>query len=183
MSTRNFLLRKFLLFLVLTGTEARLVEAKESAAALLGDRVEVKLGGFDENLLPYADPTAAKAFIHDTGGADNTDVVLAPQSSDLHQDHRFVAEVALQAFRDHPILGYEIPKYDGDFGNPGLYVALTRAEADAKLDHLSSHFSSQHDKPWYSRELFESVMRIRGLEARSDSGLAEAFSAAKSVLR
>ena len=170
-------------FLVLTGTDSRQVEARDSAVALLGERVELELGGLDENFLPYTNATTAKAFIHDVGRADETDVVLAPQSSDLHQDHRFVAEVALQAFRDHLILGYEIPKYDGDFGNPGLYVALSEGEVDAKLDHLGSHFPSQHDKPWYSREVFSSVMRIRGMEARSTSGFAEGFTATKSVLR
>lgn len=169
--------------LVLTGTESRQAEARASAAALLGDRVEVVFGGFEENTLPYADPSAAKDFIHGAGAAAESDVVVAPQAGDLHQDHRFVAQVALQAFRNHPILGYEIPKYDGDVGNPGFFVALTEDEARAKLDHLAAHFPSQRDKPWYSTDLFASLMRIRGMEARSASGFAESFVVTKAVLR
>lgn len=170
-------------FLILTGTDVRRAEAKESATALLGDRVEVAAAGLDENFLPYAHAAEAKSFIHHEGRADDTDVVFAPQPEDLHQDHRFVAAVALQAFRDHVILGYEIPKFDGDFGNPGLYVAVSTDVAHAKLDHLMTYFPSQHDKPWYSQELFASVMRIRGMEARATSGFAEAFTAGKAVLR
>lgn len=162
-------------FIILTGTAERTAEANASAESLLGHRVDVVTGDFDENTLPYRDPAGVKEFLHEAGFAGETDVVLAPRRDDLHQDHRFVAELALQAFRDHPVLGYEIPKYDGDLGNTSLYVALTADEAAAKLDHLSAQFPSQHDKPWYSRELFASVMRIRGMEAKAASGFAEAF--------
>lgn len=169
-------------FLVLTGSAERQEEARESARALLADRVEVTFGGFDENVLPYARPAGVKALLHDMGHAAETDVVLAPHRGDLHQDHRFLAEVALQVFRDHPIFGYEVPKYDGDLASPSMYVSLAPEHADAKLDHLDEHFPSQHDKPWYRRQVFAALLHLRGVEARAPSGSAEAFHVSKAVI-
>ena len=169
-------------FVILAGDETRQAEATESALALLGDRATVSFGGFGDRYLPYRDPGSVKDFLFDTVTPLAVDLVVAPNREDMHQDHAFVAAIAGQVFRDHLVLGYEIVKYDGDLGRPQTYVPLTAEEVDVKLDHLDSHFPSQRDKPWYQREGFNALMRLRGIEASSASGYAEAFYVTKAVL-
>ena len=162
-------------FVIATGTPERQIEAELSAKALLGDAVSVAFGGFDENVLPYAQPAAVKDFLRDAVDPAATQLVLAPRRADLHQDHRLIADLATQVLRDHLVLRYEIPKADGDMGRPQVLVPLTTAEATAKLDHLAAHFPSQHDKPWYSMDVFGALLRLRGVEARAADGYAEGF--------
>lgn len=170
-------------FAVATGDDTRAGEAATSAAKLLGDRVTVEIGGFTDGFLPYEDPASVKRFLRSASRAADADLVICPATRDRHQDHRFVAEVAHQLAREQPILEYEIQKYDGDLGRPGVYVPLTTGQAMAKLDHLDHHFSSQHAKPWYDREALQSLLRIRGVECRAPDGYAEAFHAARIVIR
>jgi LmbE family N-acetylglucosaminyl deacetylase len=110
------------------------------------------------------------------------DLVLTHHGSDLHQDHRLVAELTWNTFRDHLVLEYEIPKYDGDLGRPNVFVPLAEELARRKVDALLSSFPSQAGKPWFDESLFRALLRLRGMECRSPSGLAEAFYARKLVL-
>lgn len=166
------------LFVIATGDEARRNEAVESATNLLGDRVSVELGGFGDGMLPYAHAVATKEFVRSAAShMADAELVLAPRRTDRHQDHRFVAELAHQLFRHQMILEYEIVKLEGDLARGGVYHPMTSAEAEAKLDHLSKHFASQHDKSWYDRETFRALLRIRGIEALAGEGYAEAFHA------
>ncbi len=103
------------------------------------------------------------------------DLIFTHRREDLHQDHRTLSEVTWNTFRQHLIFEYEIPKYEGDLGNPNVYVPLTTDLAQQKMDLLMRHFPSQQEKPWFERETFEAIMRIRGIESKSASGLAEAF--------
>lgn len=167
---------------VLSGNEVRQTEATSSARALLGDRVILHFGGFRDRFLPYQDPSAVKDFLLSAVLPQTADIVFAPHRDDLHQDHRFVAELALQTFRDHPLLGYEILKYDGDLGRPNVFVPLTAEQTQAKIDHLERHFPSQQEKPWYNAEAFRSLMKLRGIEAGAPGGYAEAFYVSKLVL-
>src|SRR5262249_19909584 len=97
-------------------------------------------------------------------------------------DHRLLAELTWQAWRDHLILEYEIPKYEGDLGQPNVYVPLPAAIARRKAAHLVRHFASQRSKSWFDAENFLALMRVRGLECRARSGFAEAFTVRKAVL-
>jgi hypothetical protein len=85
-------------------------------------------------------------------------------------------------FRDHLILEYEIPKYDGDLGQPSVYVPLTAELCQKKIQHLMDAFNSQQTKRWFEEETFRSLMRLRGMECNSPSGYAEAFYCRKLVL-
>ena len=107
------------------------------------------------------------------------DLVLVHTRSDLHQDHRVACELAWNTFRDHAILEYEIPKYDGDLGSPNLFVPLEERHVRRKADLLVEHFGSQLDKHWFTKDVFLSLARLRGMEARSPTGYAEAFTARK----
>lgn len=170
-------------FVVLSGGDgARRDEAKQSARALLGDRVHIDIGQFRDGHLPYEDPSAVKDFLRERTEQERTDLVIGPNRLDRHQDHAFTAQLLGQIFRDQLILGYEVAKFDGDLGAPQGYVSFDVDRAQAKLDHLMKHFSSQHDKPWFDREAFMSLMRLRGIESGSPRTYAESFYVSKVLL-
>ncbi len=161
------------------GDGDRAAEAAASATGLLGDRVDLVLGSWPDRLLPYADPVGLKEWLVEAATGLRPDVVFSPHLGDRHQDHRFIAELAWQLFRRSTIFEYEIPKWEGDRPDAGLLVSLTETLVDAKLDHLDRHFPSQHDKPWYHRDLFAAVLRLRGVEA--STAFAEGFVARKLI--
>jgi LmbE family N-acetylglucosaminyl deacetylase len=107
-------------------------------------------------------------------------VVIAPQASDSHQDHRTIAELVPTVFRDQLYLGYEIPKWDGDFGRPSVYIPLSSETARRKVELLHKCFPSQRSRDWWDDEVFLGLARLRGMECRAP--YAEAFSCAKSVI-
>lgn len=110
---------------------------------------------------------------------DNKDiaVVFTHSRNDLHQDHRLVSQITLEVFRNCSILGYEIPKYDGNPFHPQLYVKMTEEQAKLKITHLVNNFASQEDKYWYNRTTFEATLILRGVESKSS--YAEAFEVVK----
>lgn len=110
------------------------------------------------------------------------DLILCPHACDAHQDHRLISELTWNTFRNHTILEYEIPKYDGDLGRPNVFVPLTNTASRAKVDSLLEVFQSQRARKWFTSEVFLGLMRIRGMECNSPSGYAEAFHARKIVL-
>jgi hypothetical protein len=93
-----------------------------------------------------------------------------------------VAEMTWNTFRDHLILEYEIPKYEGDLGTPNLYVPLAEAVARRKIALILRYFESQTSKRWFRSETFEAVLRLRGIECNAPEGLAEAFHVNKLVI-
>ena len=103
------------------------------------------------------------------------DVIFTHWREDLHQDHRMVSELTWNSFRNHLILEYEIPKWDGDMGRPNVFMPLERSICERKIEHVLSAFPSQADKDWFTAEMFWGLLRLRGMEARSPSGYAEAF--------
>ena len=106
-------------------------------------------------------------------------LVLTHTRFDLHQDHRLVCELTWNTFRNHLILEYEMPKYDGDLGSPNLFVPVGRDLAEEKARLVCEAFPSQSEKHWFDPELFLGLMRLRGMESRSPSGYAEAFTCRK----
>jgi LmbE family N-acetylglucosaminyl deacetylase len=165
---------------VLCARDERRDEARRSAQALLrrAARLDLVLGDLEDAHLP-AQYKQAKAFVSDLGRRTRADVVFTHRLEDRHQDHRLVAELTWQTWRDHVIFEYEIPKYEGDLGRPNLFVPLPAVIAQRKVNHLMKHFASQHRKDWFSADTFLGMMRIRGLECRARHGLAEAFGARK----
>ena len=109
------------------------------------------------------------------------DLVFTHYREDRHQDHRVLSDLTWNTFRDHTILEYEIPKYDGDLGNPNLYVPLEQELCRRKVEHLCAFFQTQSNKHWFSSETFLALMRLRGVECASKTQYAEAFYARKMV--
>ncbi len=172
-----------LTWVVFSAAGPRAAEARRSARAWMrrAAQLDIVLGDLTDTQFP-AEITRAQAFMRGIADRCTPDVVLTHRLEDRHQDHRLVAELTGQAFRNHLVLEYEIPKYEADLGQPNLYVPLTAALAQRKLRHLLSHFGSQRSKDWFNERGLSSLMALRGLECRAPSGLAEAFHLRKAVL-
>jgi len=126
-----------------------------------------------------AEWVAVKASFEALKAFGSPDVVLTHQENDRHQDHRIISELTWNTFRSHLVLEYEIPKYDGDFGQPNAYIPLAADAVDQKVAILMSSFPSQLGKRWFTEDLFRGLMRLRGMECNAPSGYAEAFYARK----
>jgi LmbE family N-acetylglucosaminyl deacetylase len=170
-------------WVVLTGETTRAAEARSSAEALLAGipTTRVILKDFRDGYFPY-DGAQIKGFFEQLKSEFSPDVILTHQRSDLHQDHRVTCELTWNTFRDHLILEYEIPKYDGDMRDPNLFVALDESLCRRKIDHLMTHFTSQVAKRWFKEDLFSGLLRLRGMECNSPSSYAEAFYCRKALL-
>ena len=169
---------------VLSAVGERADEARSSAEALLStraDAVQLDLGAFRDSYFP-ADFEALKGHFVRLRERANPDVVFTHAMSDGHQDHRLVAELTWQTWRNHLVLEYEVPKYEDDLARPNVFVPVSRAVAQAKVDHLLSHFGSQRSKRWFSSETFAGLLRLRGVQCGAEEGFAEAFVSRKLVL-
>jgi LmbE family N-acetylglucosaminyl deacetylase len=170
-------------WMVMSAHAARREEAEASASSILSGaaRRQVVLHGFRDGFLPY-EGAAPKERFEEIKAAFEPDLILTHYSADAHQDHRLVSELTWNTFRDHLILEFEIPKYDGDLGKPNLYVRLDESLVAAKVAHLLQHFQSQHGRRWFTEDLFRGLMRVRGMECNAPSGFAEGFYARKAVI-
>jgi len=162
-------------WVVFSAAGARAAEARASAGDFLaGARSsEISLHEYRDGFFPYTGAEIKETF--ETLAAFAPDVVFTHYRDDRHQDHRLVNELTWNTFRDHLILEYEIPKFDGDMGIPNTYVRLERALVDRKVDLIYDHFVSQHGKHWLTRENLAALMRLRAIECRAPGGFAEAF--------
>lgn len=155
-------------------------EARDSASRFLGGvrHKTVTVKDFKNSFFPYCGEQIKESF-EQLKGEVAPDIIFTHSREDLHQDHRIVSELTWNTFRDHLILEYEIPKYDGDLGRPNLFVSLTDKEWQEKIDLILASFESQKNKRWFTRDTFQSIMRLRGVESNSPSGYAEGFSCRK----
>jgi LmbE family N-acetylglucosaminyl deacetylase len=170
-------------WLVLSAEGDRAVEARNSARALLARATasQIIIADFQDCFMQsqYAD---VKARFEDVKKEVDPDVILTHCLHDRHQDHRLAAELTWNTWRNHLVLEYEIPKYEGDLVTPNAYVPISAPVVRRKIAHLKRFFGSQRSKDWFSDDTFRGLMRIRGLESRSRSGFAEAFHARKLVI-
>jgi LmbE family N-acetylglucosaminyl deacetylase len=170
-------------WVVLSADRERAGEARRSAEAFL-DGVgssNVIVADFQDGFFPYVGGNV-KAFFEKLKAELSPDLIFTHQRLDLHQDHRLVAELTWNTFRDHLILEYEIPKYDGDLGTPNFFVHLSEPISRRKIETILAHFSSQLDRRWFTDDLFLSFLRLRGMESNSPTRYAEAFYCRKIVL-
>jgi LmbE family N-acetylglucosaminyl deacetylase len=130
---------------------------------------------FRDGFMPFHGAEVKNVFEDELKPHIEPDLILTHSRADAHQDHRLIAELTWNTFRDHLILEYEIPKYDGDLGQPNLFVPLEREHYRKKVENVMQAFESQRQKRWFCAETFLSLMRLRGMEANAPSGYAEAF--------
>jgi LmbE family N-acetylglucosaminyl deacetylase len=170
-------------WVVLSARGPREAEARASAERFLagaGER-EIILGQFRDGYLPF-EGSEVKDFFEGLKELGSPDLIFTHYRHDLHQDHRMVCDLAWNTFRNHLILEYEIPKYDGDMGAPNLFAPLSREICDEKIAVILESFGSQADRYWFTDDTFRSLLRLRGVEARSQTGFAEAFYARKTTV-
>jgi LmbE family N-acetylglucosaminyl deacetylase len=169
-------------WVVLSGVGERAEEARRGAAAFLegSEKSKIAVLDFRDAFLRYG--PELKEHFEELKGQVSPDVVFTHYGRDLHQDHRLVAELTWNTFRDHLILEYEIPKYDGDLGATNLFVHLDEEICRRKVATILETFSSQRSKHWFTEDLFLSLLRLRGMESNSPSGYAEGFYCRKAVL-
>jgi LmbE family N-acetylglucosaminyl deacetylase len=170
-------------WVVFSGNAIRKREARASAKSFLdrAKRTRVLVRNFRDGYFPYTGDVI-KDFFERLKRETSPDVVFTHYREDLHQDHRLICDLTWNTFRDHLILEYEIPKFDGDLAHPNFFVHLDESILHRKIEYLQQHFTSQRDNHWFSQNLFSSILRIRGIESNAPSGFAEAFHARKLVM-
>src|ERR1700685_2984179 len=168
---------------VFSATGQRESEARHAAQLFAGSQLRAQfMKAFQDGFMPFVG-SEVKAVFETELKQLSPDLVFTHNGKDAHQDHRLISELTWNTFRNHLILEYEIPKYDGDLGRPNLFVGLESPLYQQKVDYLLEAFESQRGKPWFAPETFLGLMRIRGMEANSPSGYAEAFHCRKLVVQ
>jgi len=166
-----------------SGGGEREKEARASADLFLqqAKKKEVMIKDFRDGFFPF-DGKDIKTVFEDELKKTSPDVILTHNRRDAHQDHRHIAELTWNTFRDHLILEYEIPKYDGDMGQPNVFVHLNAEASKKKVSYVMETFQSQRSKRWFQEDTFFALMRLRGMECNAPSGHAEAFYCRKVLL-
>ena len=163
-------------WLVLSADPERARETERSAAMFLAGaraaRLEIR--EHRDGFLPYVG-TQVKEEFEALKDRVRPDLIFTHYRHDLHQDHRLASDLTWNTFRDHLVLEYEVPKYDGDLGHPNAFAPLAAATCRRKVDALLAGYPSQAAKKWFSADLFMALLRLRGMECNAPSGLAEAF--------
>jgi LmbE family N-acetylglucosaminyl deacetylase len=168
---------------VLSATADRADEARRSAEDVLDGAASARIDvlHFGDGYFP-ARTDEIKLWFESLKDGPAPDVILTHRRDDAHQDHRAVCQHTWNTFRDHLILEYEIPKWDGDMGQPNVYVAISSAVMARKVALLKKHFATQRGKHWFDEETFRGLARLRGMECRAPERYAEAFVARKLVV-
>jgi LmbE family N-acetylglucosaminyl deacetylase len=170
-------------WIVFSAGAAREREARQSAALFMrgAARRRLAIHTFRDGFFPY-DGGDIKQVFEDLKPRVAPDLILTHYRDDRHQDHRLLSDLTWNTFRNHFILEYEIPKFDGDLGAPNCFVPLRRSACTRKVKYLKTVFGTQRDKHWFSEDTFMALMRLRGMECRAADGYAEAFYARKVVI-
>jgi LmbE family N-acetylglucosaminyl deacetylase len=159
-------------------------EAQNSANAFLegAASAQIEFAEFKDGYFPYQGADL-KTWIGKISQSVSPDVVFTHRRDDAHQDHREICKLTWNAFRDHVVLEYEIPKWDGDLGRPNFYVPISAEDLERKIQLLDRYFSTQRSKDWFDPETFRGLARLRGMESRAEERYAEAFVARKLCFR
>ena len=170
-------------WLIFSSNEERRREAMESADRFLGERSRssVRIESFRDGYLSYAGDRVKDVF-EEVKREGSPDLIFTHHRHDLHQDHRLVNELTWNTWRDHVILEYEIPKYDGDLGQPNVFVAISPEQVERKIKTVLEVFGSQTSKPWFDADTLSAILRLRGVESNAPERYAEGFYARKLLL-
>lgn len=165
-------------FRILTRTAEREAESRTAIASLVGKTTDIEFADFRNSFFP-SELDVIKEYL-EAQKALEPDLIFTHYINDQHQDHRILSELTRNTFRDHLILEYEILKYDGDLGNPAMFVPMSSELLERKVDVLMSSFTSQLHRQWFTRDSFNSLARVRGVQCANE--FAESFYVNKWVL-
>jgi LmbE family N-acetylglucosaminyl deacetylase len=169
-------------WIVFSASGKRVEEAQASAHDFLkavSDK-QITVEAFKDGFFPYTGAEIKTCF-EQLKQDFSPDLIFTHYRHDLHQDHRLICDLTWNTFRDHLILEYEIPKYDGDMGQPNFFVHLDGSTCQSKIQYILSHFKTQENKHWFTEETFLALLRLRGIESKAPDGYAEAFYSRKIV--
>ena len=157
-------------------------EARASATLFLSqaNNKNIIVKNFRDSFFPF-EGAQIKDYFEELKST-SPDLIFTHYGKDAHQDHRLIEELTWNTFRNHFILEYEIPKYDGDLGQPSVFVPLDQEIYEKKVRYLTEAFETQRSKQWFGEDTFLALMRLRGMECVAASGYAEAFYCRKLVL-
>jgi LmbE family N-acetylglucosaminyl deacetylase len=169
-------------WVVFSGAEERAKEARASAERFLEGIAErrIEMKSFRDGFFPYVG-SDVKQFFEELKRQCSPDLIFTHYRDDRHQDHRLISDLTWNTFRDHMILEYEIPKYDGDLGHPNLFVHLDEPTCRRKVRGIIDAFQTQHNRHWFTEDTFLSLLRLRGVESAAPAGYAEGFFCRKAV--
>jgi LmbE family N-acetylglucosaminyl deacetylase len=170
-------------WMVFSGNETRAHEARRSADAFLANAKErqVVVRNYRDGFFPFHG-SEIKSEFESLKQEFDPNLVLTHYRDDRHQDHRLISDLTWNTFRNHLILEYEIPKFDGDLGQPNLFVPLEESICARKIQNLIESFPSQRQKQWFDEQTFRALLRLRGMEANSPTRNAEAFYGRKVIV-
>jgi LmbE family N-acetylglucosaminyl deacetylase len=170
-------------WVVLSSGRERKKEALKSAALFLkgARKSKVRVEDFRDGFFPY-NGAAIKEYVEALKKRFSPDIVLTHYRHDRHQDHRLVSDLTWNAFRRELILEYEIPKYDGDLGQPNLFVPLHQSLCRRKIQYILEVFKTQRVKDWLTEDTLQAILRLRGVECHAPQKWAEAFYCRKMIL-
>jgi LmbE family N-acetylglucosaminyl deacetylase len=169
-------------WVVFSALGVRAAEAQRGAALFAGENAlqALLLKEFQDGFMPFVGGEVKAVF--EQLKSISPDLIFTHNRKDAHQDHRLISELTWNTFRNHLILEYEIPKYDGDLGQPSLFLPVAYEVCEQKVRYLMDAFESQRSKSWFQPETFLALMRLRGMECNAPSGYAEAFYCRKLLL-
>jgi LmbE family N-acetylglucosaminyl deacetylase len=167
-------------WVVFASNDIRKHEANVSAGKFLQNVItsDVIIKSYRDGFLPFM-AAEIKDYFELLKKEFQPDLILTHYRDDRHQDHRLISDLTWNTWRNHLILEYEIPKYDGDLGIPNFYVTLAERYIESKNRIIIDSFESQRDKHWFDDATFKALPRLRGME--SATVYAEAFYARKIV--
>lgn len=170
-------------WVVFSSDEQRAAETRHAAEILLAGAKEqtITIKAFRNAFFPFLG-IELKEFFEELKQSVSPDLIFTHYREDRHQDHRTLSDLTWNTFRSHLVIEYEIPKYDGDLGQPNLYVPVTEAMMKQKIETLMTCYATQANHQWFTPETFSGLMRIRGIECDSPTGYAEAYFARKFVV-
>jgi LmbE family N-acetylglucosaminyl deacetylase len=165
-----------LTWVVFSAKSERASEAQNSANEFTKavQNKKILLHEFQDGYFP-SNAASIKDVFEGLKNSTSPDVIFTHYRQDLHQDHRQICELTWNTWRNHFILEYEVPKYDGDLGSPNFFMHLERQTCDRKIELLMRYFQTQGNKHWFTADTFNAMLRLRGIESKSPGGFAEAF--------
>ena len=170
-------------WIVFSASEQRAIEAQRSAERFLegAANAAIEVQAFRDGFFPYVG-SDIKQFFEELKQRCSPSLIFTHYREDRHQDHRLISDLTWNTFRNHLILEYEIPKYDGDLGVPNCFVALDQATCRRKVHSITELFQTQQNRHWFTEETFFSLLRLRGIESGAPTGYAEGFFCRKAAL-
>lgn len=168
---------------VMSSSNDRAMEAHASAQEFLAgaSSANIEIAQFEDSYFP-SQTRELKTWLNALRDRVAPDIIFTHARHDAHQDHREINQLTTNVFRDHLVLEYEIPKWDGDLTERNVYVSLTAEIMQRKTELLLKHFGTQRSKDWFDADTFRGLARLRGIECRAQSGFAEAFTTRKLMI-